>query len=283
MTEDETKLSNEIDDAQEKQARKTFGIRMSQQTQDKFRKILDKFKSDNDPKSQEQEQALLRILDYADNESVRIAHPDMVPALSAIDKTISTLIHQLNGIVSVQDLTIDNLEKEIEQAKLEKNEAIAKSAKDAESARETEKIADEHLRQAFAARDEAEQKAQEMVDAAKKEFNYKMQLALNERDRAIQERDDARALAEEKTVSSQQLAEQLKSVLIWREKYEQLEQEHKSLSALYNELLSQSKEDTMRQEYEIEKAVLKKEQELRIEYEKKLYEMQLRCEMAGGK
>lgn len=103
---------------------------------------------------------------------------------------------------------------------------------------------------------------------------YKIEIATSERDRAIQERDDAKAIAEEKTVNNKHLLQQLEESKIWKEKYEKLSAEHKELMAEHSSLLSQNRENTIRQEYETEKAVMKKEQELRIEYEKKLTELQ---------
>lgn len=270
----ENEKNENAEDAKETQARKTFGMRISIDTQEKFKKILEKYKPEQAPKTKEQELALLRIIELADNESIRTTHPELAPTLTAIDQTISTLIQQLNGLVAAQDLQINTLSTRIEQATIEKNNAIAKAAKDIEAAQETERLANEHVQAAFESRDTAEQRAKESIETARREMIYKIEIATSERDRAIQERDDAKAIAEEKTVNNKHLLQQLEESKIWKEKYEKLSAEHKELMAEHSSLLSQNRENTIRQEYETEKAVMKKEQELRIEYEKKLTELQ---------
>lgn len=268
---------NISENVSEKQIRKTFGLKLSIETQEAFKDVLEKFKHENDPKGKEQEEALRRIIELAGSEAVRVMHPDLAPALSIIEQTLSTLVHQINGVVSAQDTRISSIAAKMEQTAAERDQALIQSKQIADRAAETEKIANEHVTKAFTARDEAEAKAQAEIATAKKEMIYKVEIATAERDRAIQERDDARSIATETKAQNAILTQQLTSLKDLGAQYTELQQKYAELEKTYNNTLSEIKETAIRQEYEVEKATMTLEKNIRAEYEKQIrtYEIEI--------
>lgn len=271
----QNKQENEI--VQEKQVRKTFGLKLTVETHEAFRDVLEKFKDVNDPKGKEQEQSLRRIIDLVNSEAIRVSHPDLVPALSIIEQTLSTLVHQINGVVSAQDTRIAALTAQMGQTATERDQLLTQMESVTGQAAETERIANEHVKQAFAARDKAESKAQAEIATAKKEMIYKIEIATAERDRAAQERDDARSIAAETKAQNAILTQQVASMKELDAKYTELQQQYAALEKIHNKTLAEIKEQEIRQEYEIEKVTMTLEQNIRKEYEKKIrdYEIEI--------
>ena len=56
-----------------------------------------------DPKNEQRELALIRILEIANSEKARGTHPELEPVLAAVDQTIATLVKQINAVVAGQD------------------------------------------------------------------------------------------------------------------------------------------------------------------------------------
>ena len=66
-----------------------------------------------------QENTLIKIMNIAERESLKGTHPE----LSTVDNTIATLVKQLNGVVSGQDLVLKDYKERLEIALKDKNEA----------------------------------------------------------------------------------------------------------------------------------------------------------------
>ena len=157
------------------------------------------------------EDALIRIFDIAEKELVRGTHPELEEKLRSVDGTIEALIKQINGIVAGQDSKIDEL-----KAKL--NKAI---------------------------------EAKDFADEVSKKASARVEEAIKERDKARQERDDARSIAAEKSRSNDLLFKQVNDMTSDLDGY-------KSLRASYEDL----KEQSIRAEFEKERAVMNKEREM---------------------
>ena len=70
-----------------------------------------------------QENTLIKIMNIAERESLKGTHPELEPILSTVDNTIATLVKQLNGVVSGQDLVLKDYKERLEIALKDKNEA----------------------------------------------------------------------------------------------------------------------------------------------------------------
>ena len=160
---------------------------------------------------EKKEDALIRIFDIAEKELVRGTHPELEEKLRYVDGTIEALIKQINGIVAGQDSKIDEL-----KAKL--NKAI---------------------------------EAKDFADEVSKKASARVEEAIKERDKARQERDDARSIAAEKSRSNDLLFKQVNDMTSDLDGY-------KSLRASYEDL----KEQSIRAEFEKERAVMNKEREM---------------------
>ena len=236
----------------EKMEKKPVSIRLTYETKDKLQQVLEKYKREDDEKQDQQELALARILEIADNDAVRGTHPELESSLREVDKTIATLIKQINGIVSGQDNIIFGLKKD--------NQNI------------TEKLENANIRTARA--DELIAEAEEKAKQAKEQAEKEIDSAMKERDSAIKGRMDAEELAAEKTTSNEFLLKQIAELEKEREEY-------KNMQSQFFKLKEELKEKEQKiKEVEKEKAVaeLKKEQAV-IEVERKLrkeYQEQLR-------
>ena len=79
-----------------------FAVAASPETIEKANKIMEIYAQNGDKK----EDTLLRILDLAEAESVKGTHPALEPNLKAIEKTLGSLLKQINGIVAGQDIQL---------------------------------------------------------------------------------------------------------------------------------------------------------------------------------
>ncbi|MCO7151969.1 hypothetical protein NIA73_00095 [Anaerobutyricum hallii] len=97
-----------------------FAVAASQETIEKANKIMEIYAQNGDKK----EDTLLRILNLAEAESVKGTHPALEPNLKAIEKTLNTLIKQINGIVAGQDTQLAEAKEKLDTALEEKKGSI---------------------------------------------------------------------------------------------------------------------------------------------------------------
>lgn len=225
----------------EKETKMTHSMRMTLGTKERLSNVIDKYKDDNVAKSDQQEAALIRILDIAESESVKGLHPELEGSLSAIDETLNSLIKQINGIVAGQDQVIW-------QARKERDEAILKKDRVLESIKgKEEKLIEEQKKM--------------QVDLAS---------AHADRLKAIQKLEDAKAFltSREENIKyvdqdNERLKNECDNLTIRLDKFEK---ENENLQIEINRL----KNELMSAELEKEKAVIAKERELRDVYNEKL-------------
>lgn len=87
-----------MEEIKEKSAKKPVSMRLTATASERLMHIIDLYKNLEDPKGEQQENAILRILDIAESDNIRGTHPELEGPLLAVEATISTLIKQLNGI-----------------------------------------------------------------------------------------------------------------------------------------------------------------------------------------
>ena len=97
-----------------------FAVAASQETIEKANKIMEIYAQNGDKK----EDTLLRILDLAEAESVKGTHPALEPNLKAIEKTLGSLLKQINGIVAGQDTQLAEAKEKLDSAIEEKKAAL---------------------------------------------------------------------------------------------------------------------------------------------------------------
>ena len=98
-----------MEEIKEKSAKKPVSMRLTATASERLMHIIDLYKNLEDPKGEQQENAILRILDIAESDNIRGTHPELEGPLLAVEATISTLIKQLNGIAVGQDAKISRL------------------------------------------------------------------------------------------------------------------------------------------------------------------------------
>ena len=254
----------------EKMEKKPVSIRLTYETKDKLQQVLEKYKREDDEKQDQQELALMRILEIADNDVVRGTHPELESSLKDVDKTIATLIKQINGIVSGQDNIIFGLRKDNQDIaeKLEKIEASAKER--VESANIRTARADELIAV-------AEEKAKQTKEQAEKEIDS----AIKERDAAIKGRLDAEELAKEKTANNEFLLKQVAELKKEAEEYkkmqnqflelkEELKEKEREIKEIEKEAIQKAETEKAVAELKKEQAVIEIERKLRKEYQEQL-------------
>ena len=182
----------------------TFGIDVSESTKKKANEVLDKYKR---PEDRGKEAALLRIMEFAESEIVKGTHPTLEPALASVEGTISTLIKQINGIVSGMDSRFDELEMSYNTALRERDQANQQFMQMKKDLAETKKKAEEEVKIA----------------------NASMKMAQDES-------KSAKALANEKSENNYLLLRQMKDMEAKANKYDELMSEIKQLTAEKTEL-----------------------------------------------
>ena len=100
-----------MEEIKEKSAKKPVSMRLTATASERLMHIIDLYKNLEDPKGEQQENAILRILDIAESDNIRGTHPELEGPLLAVEATISTLIKQLNGIAVGQDAKISRLQE----------------------------------------------------------------------------------------------------------------------------------------------------------------------------
>ena len=182
----------------------TFGIDVSESTKKKANEVLDKYKR---PEDRGKEAALLRIMEFAESEIAKGTHPALAPALASVEGTISTLIKQINGIVSGMDSRFDELEVSYNTALRERDQANQQFMQMKKDLAETKKKAEEEVKIA----------------------NASMKMAQ-------EESKSAKALANEKSENNYLLLRQMKDMEAKANKYDELMSEIKQLTAEKTEL-----------------------------------------------
>lgn len=227
---------------------------------------------------------MLRLMEAAESEAVRGTHPELEEHLRAVDETISTLIKQINGVVSGQDLSVAELQRKLEAALSEKTQALAKAEALCEEAEK--KIADATLAEEKSAADKAAAEAvfRSETEKIRADAKNSVERAEMEASRAVQERDDARAIADEKSRSNdlllskmQAVQEDLEAYKVLQNQFHLLQEKHRSVEAdLRNQIrnlreqLAIAKRDIdatqaqakVQAELDLERAVAAKEREM---------------------
>ena len=106
-----------MEEIKEKSAKKPVSMRLTATASERLMHIIDLYKNLEDPKGEQQENAILRILDIAESDNIRGTHPELEGPLLAVEATISTLIKQLNGIAVGQDAKISRLQEALNAKK----------------------------------------------------------------------------------------------------------------------------------------------------------------------
>ncbi|MCD8218293.1 MAG: hypothetical protein LUD01_09720 [Clostridiales bacterium] len=272
-----------------------FAVAASQDTIEFANKIMEIYAQNGDKK----EDTLLRILNLAEAESIKGTHPELHGILKSIDTTVTTLIKQINGIVAGQDNQLQDLRIKLEKAIEEKRVAneTAKTQIDAAQARKDE--ADAYIKNAQTEIETITAQAKAEIDSAKKDAGMEIEKANAERDQALRERDDARTISVETTANNALLMRQISAMEADVQAYKDLQGKYDQLSAKLSslrtqfadkerELITQKKDAEASQksleadfnhrietvkaqgELAIEKAVIAREREISMEYQKQI-------------
>lgn len=249
-------------------------MRLSATTQERLQKALELYKSEADVKRDQQEAALNRILEIVESTDTQIKHPLLEESLKAAESTVSTLIKQINGIAAGQDSHISELQEQLNEAIQAKHEALEKAKEAAEASKAKQKEADAAIAQAIAEVEAAKEQAQEQIEATKAAAEAQIKVAEAEKKQALQECEDARAIATEKESSNALLLKQMQNMGEEVAAYKQLQKEYQKL----NEKIINLKQEQIKKDaaasLELEKAVMAKERE----YMEKIARLQLMVE-----
>ena len=250
-----------MEEIKEKSAKKPVSMRLTATASERLMHIIDLYKNLEDPKGEQQENAILRILDIAESDNIRGTHPELEGPLLAVEATISTLIKQLNGIAVGQDAKISRLQEALNAAITEKEQAIAKAQIDMDMAQQNTDLANRLQKEAMDTMNKAEEDAAAQIEALKKETTQ-IEKVMSEKEHACRERDDARTIANEKTASNDLLLKKMTGMEADLEKYKDLQEQYKELQDKFSALQSQLNESKLRAEIDKERAVMDKEREM---------------------
>lgn len=245
-----------------------FAVAASPETIERAQRVLDLYSQPGGKK----EDALNRIIDLAQKEAVKGTHPALEGKLTAIDGTISTLIKQINGIVSGQDAQIADLNDRVNEAIAEKNESVDRAARVIQEADQRSSDAAEDIKRAEEQMEQVKAEAESTIQAVKKEAAQVVKEANTERDSAIKERDAAQTIAAEKTANNELLLAQMQSMQADVEAYKKLQAEHEALWAQLTEAQQVIKTQELQAELDKERALMELERRLREEFSDKLRE-----------
>lgn len=204
-----------------------FAVAASPETIERANKIMDMYAQEGDKK----EDTLLRILDLAENDSVRGTHPEFEGALKAVDSTIGTLIKQINGIVAGQDSQIAGMKTKLEASIVEKNSVLEEAQEMMRAAKERSSMAETIIEQGREEIKQVKESAQEEITQAKKDAATAIEKSNTERDQALRERDDARTIAAEKTASNDLLMRQMQKMEADAAAYKALQEMYDKITA----------------------------------------------------
>ena len=250
-----------MEEIKEKSAKKPVSMRLTATASERLMHIIDLYKNLEDPKGEQQENAILRILDIAESDNIRGTHPELEGPLLAVEATISALIKQLNGIAVGQDAKISRLQEALNAAITEKEQAIAKAQIDMDRAQQNTDLANRLQKEAMDTMNKAEEDAAAQIEAIKKETTAQIEKVMSEKEHACRERD-ARTIANEKTASNDLLLKKMTGMEADLEKYKDLQEQYKELQDKFSALQSQLNESKLRAEIDKERAVMDKEREM---------------------
>lgn len=254
--------------------KKTMSMRLSTPTQERLANVIELYKSESDGKRDQQEAALNRILEIAESADTQIKHPLLEESLKAAETTIATLIKQINGIAAGQDGQISELQEQLNTAIQAKNEALEKAKEATDAAKAKQKEADEAITQANADVENAKKQAQEQIEASNATAEAQIKVAEAEKKQALQECEDARAIAAEKEASNTLLLKQMQGMEEEVVAYKQLQKDYQKLSEKIIQLEQEQIKKDAAASLELEKAVMAKERE----YMEKIARLQLKVE-----
>ena len=219
-----------------------------------------------DPKNEQRELALIRILEIANSEKARGTHPELEPVLAAVDQTIATLVKQINAVVAGQDNTIAELKSQLSDAVALKNKLRDEADEQVTEAKSKLKEAE---CMAAANADVIEQATKEV-----EEVDTVVKLAA-EKDVTIANLKEKLASAEEKMIEYAKMVEmennnqgriqELERALLESEKNHELE-----MHELQSEMKQKLSEAESKVQMEVFQAISDTEREVRNMYEEKL-------------
>lgn len=241
--------------------KKPVSMRLSATTQERLMKAIEWYKSDSDEKRNQQESALNRILTIVESADTQIKHPTLEASLKAAESTVATLIKQINGIAAGQDSQISELKEQLNAAIQAKNEALEKAKEAAEAAKAKQKEADTAIAQAAAEIEQIKEQAQEQIEATKQAADAQTKVAETEKRQALQECEDARTIAAEKTASNDLLLKQMQSMEEEAVAYKALKKEHQDLIEQVHQMQQKQVQHAASAALELERAVIAKERE----------------------
>lgn len=259
------KVTDEVKDE-----KKPKSIRMRDTTDTYLEDTIVSYINEADPKNEQRELALIRILEIANSEKARGTHPELEPVLAAVDQTIATLVKQINAVVAGQDNTIAELKSQLSDAVALKNklrdEADAQVTEAKSKLKEAECMAATNADVVEQAIKEAEE-AKEYVDTVVK-------LAA-EKDVTITNLKEKLASAEEKMIEytkmievekgNQERLQELERALLENEKNHELK-----MHELQSEMKQKLSEAESKVQIEVFQSISDTEREVRNMYEEKL-------------
>lgn len=254
------KVTDEVKDE-----KKPKSIRMRDTTDTYLEDTIVSYINEADPKNEQKELALIRILEIANSEKARGTHPELEPVLAAVDQTIATLVKQINAVVAGQDNTIAELKSQLSDAVALKNKLRDEVDEQVTEAKSKLKEAE---CMAAANADVVEQATKE-VEEAKAYADTVVKLAA-EKDVTIANLKEKLASAEEKMIEYAKMVEtennnQGRIQELEREKNHELE-----MHELQSEMKQKLSEAESKVQIEVFQAISDTEREVRNLYEDKL-------------
>ena len=259
------KVTDEVKDE-----KKPKSIRMRDTTDTYLEDTIVSYINEADPKNEQRELALIRILEIANSEKARGTHPELEPVLAAVDQTIATLVKQINAVVAGQDNTIAELKSQL-------SDAVALKNKLRDEADEQVTEAKSKLKQAecmAAANADVIEQATKEVEEAKAYADTVVKLAA-EKDVTIANLKEKLVSAEEKMIEYAKMVEmennnqgriqELERALLESEKNHELE-----MHELRSEMKQKLSEAESKVQIEVFQAISDTEREVRNLYEDKL-------------
>ena len=253
-----------------KDEKKPRSIRMRDTTDTYLEDTIVSYINEADPKNEQRELALIRILEIANSEKARGTHPELEPVLAAVDQTIATLVKQINAVVAGQDNTIAELKTQLSDAVALKNKLRDEADEQITEAKSKLKEAE---CMAAANADMIEQATKE-VEEAKAYADTVVKLAA-EKDVTIANLKEKLASAEEKMIEYTKMVEmennnqgriqELERALLESEKNHELE-----MHELQSEMKQKLSEAESKVQMEVFQAISDTEREVRNMYEEKL-------------
>lgn len=216
-----------------------FAVAAHEDTIEFSNKVMDMYAHDGEKK----EDTLRRIMQTAETQYTKGTHEYLHASLNAVDATLSTLIKQINGIVSGQDNQLADYKLKLENAIKDKRAALEAAKEQSDAAAAKSKLADESL-----------QKAADDINLAKSQALESIKKANAERDQALRERDDARVISDEKTASNELLMRQMATLEADATAYKDLQGKYTKLQADHSSLAEKAKDDANRAAAELKDA-----------------------------